>query len=147
MTYSVNSIAEAPKDFLATQPGGTTGDGSAFASLQNQFLTDVFNGHSIKDNNSFMGGILAESDDATAAGFQEADDGVAALGGSEKSIPVISASQTLNNSDIISAEGGKQFLTFSNIYDQFNKTPNPYNTPAAQDAFDRLFDAKKDPLA
>ncbi len=133
-----NSIDTAPTGMLDMQAGGSAN--AAFSSLQNEFISHAIN------RNSVTGGFLAGMDDTVAAGLHEIDDGEAKVVGGDKTIPVISASQTAENvssTALFTKEGSKQFLNFPNIYNNQSANAGAIYTPNAIAAADRLLDPKK----
>jgi len=124
---NINSASEAPANLLDMKGGGTPDVVSN--PLQNQYISSI-------DRNSTLGGLLSETDDAVAEGLHETDDGIAAFGGS-KALPVTMTSHSAaENTGLISRENGKEYLNFP-------PTQDIYNTAAAKEVFNRLFDAKK----
>ncbi len=126
-----NSIAEAPTNLLDMKSGAAPDAGatSAFNLLQAE---------SLRDRNSFMGGMLAEADDTVAEGLYETDDAIAKTIGGDKAMPVTMADQSpKETADLVDRENGKEFLNIPNIY----QTADTYSSNAKA-AADRLFDQK-----
>jgi hypothetical protein len=130
-----NSISEAPANLFDLSGGGTPD----INPLQAEFAS----GAAMKDRNSVMGGLLIGADQFADDVSYETYEGLA---------NVFNDHTIFKNEPLIDKDG---FLNIPNPADDIFKTSvlmastqdRTYHTQAAEDAFNRLFDPKKDPVA